>query len=460
MECPLELSDYRLHGEASAECKSSLAFESPIPQWHYALSLLCPRMKGPAVIEIEAEIACGAAGFGLNDSALSKYLTEEVFVRPDSGRTTFRIVADHPEPEMALVVRNVSDAGESARGVIHAVKIISDSIEKVSPPKSENDGEFVFAGYRFSRADILHNIFLGYDEKEGEILTRLRDPAAKGEPGFITDIFGIRTRTANLWPAMQPFDGSLWGVPIPGNWHWEAPEWIGLMRSVLDAKDSYRIIELGAGWGPAVASGGVFARLKGIKNIKLVAVEADPHHFGYLKQHLVDNNFLPKEYELLEAAVGDNDGSAEWPDTPEVRDQYGSRPIGKSGDYLGRTFRRTRKVKVLSFRSLLMKEPLWDMVHMDIQGSEVEVCQSALNEMNSRVARICVGTHSRKIDGDLLALLSSQEWVMENEKPSRLSFVPKAKTFEVMNTIDGIQIWRNPKFASEINAERVDIGDV
>ena len=49
---------------------------------------------------------------------------------------------------------------------------------------------------------------------------------------------------------------------------------------------------------------------------------------------------------------------------------------------------------------------------------------------------------------------------MENEKPSRLSFVPKAKTFEVMNTIDGIQIWRNPRFASEINAERIDNGDV
>ena len=86
---------------------------------------------------------------------------------------------------------------------------------------------------------------------------------------------------------------------------------------------------------------------------------------------------------------------------------------------------------------------------------------SVRSERNEfRVARICVGTHSRKIDGDLLALFSSQDWVMENEKPSRLSFVPKAKTFEVMNTIDGIQIWRNPRFASEINAERIDNGDV
>jgi FkbM family methyltransferase len=455
MDYLLELSDYRLHGQGSAKCRSSLVFETPVAQWHYALSFLCPLVEAPAVVEIEAEITRGAAGFGLNDAALSKYLTEEILVRPDSGRTTFRIVAHHSEPEMALVVRNVSGSGGSTQGVVHRVQIISDSIRKpptAAPPKSESESEFIFAGHRFSRADILHNIFLGYDEKDAEILARLRDPAAKGEPGFVTDIFGVRTRTSSLWPAMQAQDGSLWGVPIPGNWHWEAPEWIGLVRSVLDAKDSYRIMELGAGWGPAVVSGGVLARLKGIKNIKLVAVEADPHHFGKLKQHLVDNNFTSNEYELLEAAVGENNGSAEWPDTPQMRDQYGNRPIDKSGDYLGRTFHRTRKVKILSFRSLLMKEPLWDMVHVDIQGSEVEVCLSALKELNSRVARICVGTHSRKIDGDLLALLSSNGWVMENEKPSRLSFVPKAKTFEMMNTVDGIQIWRNPRYASEISA--------
>ena len=97
MECSLELSDYRLHGKASAECKSSLTFESSNSTMALrAQSPLSPRMKGPAVVEIEAEIACGAAGFGLNDSALSKYLTEECFCSTRfRQKSTFRIVADH-----------------------------------------------------------------------------------------------------------------------------------------------------------------------------------------------------------------------------------------------------------------------------------------------------------------------------------------------------------------------------
>ena len=106
---------------------------------------------------------------------------------------------------------------------------------------------------------------LGYDEKEGEILTRLQDPAAKGEPGFITDIFGIRTRTANLWPAMQPFDGSLWGSANSGKLALGSARG-GSASCVASLTRKIAIglaVELGAGWGPAVASGGSSRQVEG-----------------------------------------------------------------------------------------------------------------------------------------------------------------------------------------------------
>jgi FkbM family methyltransferase len=313
------------------------------------------------------------------------------------------------------------------------------------------DYELVYAGHRFTSSNILHNLFLGFNEADADILTRLTDPNAKAEPGFLVDVFGIRTRTANLWPEMHCHDGGFWGLPVPGNWHWETPEWVGLIRSVLSAGDRYRIMELGAGWGPAAVGGGVLARLKGISDIHVTAVEADPHHFRFLTQHVADNGLAPANYTLLEAAVGVRSGSALWPDSPDSATAFGNRPITREGDYLGRTFEKTRKVKILAFTKLLRKEPLWDMVHMDIQGTEVAVCRAAIQDLNRRVARVCIGTHSRKIDGDLFELFAKHGWVMENERPSRTTFVANAKTLEAMNIGDGIQIWRNPKLRGELN---------
>jgi len=313
------------------------------------------------------------------------------------------------------------------------------------------DHELVYAGHRFASSEILHNIFLGFSEADADILTRLKDPNAKAQPGFLVDIFGIKTRTANLWPEMQCHDGGFWGVPLPGNWHWEAPEWIGLIRSVLSAGHRYRIMELGAGWGPAVVSGAVLARLKGISDIHVTAVEADPHHFRFLSQHVEDNGLSPANYTLHEAAVGVRNGSAHWPDSPDSATAFGNRPITKTGDYLGRSFEKTRKVRILSFTKLLREEPVWDMVHMDIQGTEVAVCRAAIKDLNTRVARICIGTHSRKIDGDIFELFAKHGWVLENEKPTRITFVPNAKTLEAMNSADGVQIWRNPRLRAHLN---------
>jgi len=439
----LELDDCRLCGEGRVEYRTSLAFETPVEQWHYAVSFLCAHIEAPAIIKIDTEITWGAAGFGLNDASFSRYVTEEVFLRPDAGRKTVSIYVAHPESEMHLIVRNVSDAGEATKGVIYSIQIIPNSTDTGSLPESKklrrvSESQFVFAGHAFTRGEIAHKMFLGYSEQDAEILTRLIEPTAKGERGFTTDIYGIRTRIASLWPAMEVQDGSLWGVPIPGNWHWDTTEWIGLMRSVLEARDTYRIMELGAGWGPAAVGGGVLARLRGIEDIKLTAVEADPHHFKCLKQHLVDNHFSPNQYEIFEAAVGDRNGSAEWPDTPDTWAEYGNRPIE------GRTFKRTHTVKVLSFRDLLLAQPQWDLVHVDIQGAEVEVCRSALDVLNKRVARVCIGTHSRKIEGDLIELFAENAWIMENEMPSRVVFSPKAKTLEAMNAVDGVQVWINP----------------
>ena len=104
---------------------------------------------------------------------------------------------------------------------------------------------------------------------------------------------------------------------------------------------------------------------------------------------------------------------------------------------------------MLSFRHLLRGEPVWDLVHIDVQGQEFALCRAAIRELDRRAARVCVGTHSRKLDGDLYELFWRAGWLLENEAPTRMRFSPGAHSLEALNAGDGTQIWRNPRLRPE-----------
>jgi len=303
---------------------------------------------------------------------------------------------------------------------------------------------FVMHGHNFRSEEVRQLIYPGFEEAEIELLSRLGDPDARPEPGFLVDIYGIKTRVTSIWPEARALEGLLLGHPFPGNWHWEATEWVGIMRAVLEAGDQFRIMELGAGWGPASVSSGVLARLKGIPDIRITAVEGDPHHFGFLQQHLSDNGFDPLEHRLYEAAVAVEAGIAKWPVTADSSSDYGFRPLEGQTDYLDRHWADTRDVTLLSIRDLVRSEDRWDMIHIDIQGTEVAVCAAAMPELVKRAKRVMIGTHSRKIEGDLIDLFVTNGWILENEKPCQFRFRVGAKSLEAMTHLDGNQTWMNP----------------
>ena len=75
------------------------------------------------------------------------------------------------------------------------------------------------------------------------------------------------------------------------------------LRAVATAGSTFRAMELGAGYGAGVVSAGVLARLRGITDITLTAIEADPQHFAFLHEHFADNGFDPAKHHLKQAAV-------------------------------------------------------------------------------------------------------------------------------------------------------------
>jgi hypothetical protein len=101
-------------------------------------------------------------------------------------------------------------------------------------------------------------------------------------------------------------------------------------------------------------------------------------------------------------------------------------------------------VDVIPISSLLARRPVWDLIHIDVQGTEHELCAGCIKDLSERARYLVIGTHSRKLDGDLMELFIEAGWNLEHEKPARMRPAPGA-ALSRLTTSDGTQVWRNPR---------------
>ena len=293
-------------------------------------------------------------------------------------------------------------------------------------------------------------LYRGYTDNDLALLDRfVARPPATASAGFITDFLGVRTRTSFV-RGVEGLDGTVLGAPVPDDgWHSEAVEWVGLLKSVSTACDRFACMELGAGWGPWSVAAATAARLIGVTDVHICAVEADPGHFGFMLEHFRDNGLSPKTHHLIEGAVGIEIGRARWPKVQDPAADWGSRPLaaGEVGnmDHIGRQFDEWFDVDVIPITQLLLGKDAWDLVHIDVQGWEVDLCAAAVELLDERVRWLVVGTHDARLHGDLMQLMFSRGWVLENEKPPRFVWASGVPSLIAMTTHDGTQVWRNPK---------------
>lgn len=298
-------------------------------------------------------------------------------------------------------------------------------------------------------------IYAGYTADDLWVFDLFKDVRPEPELGFVTDFLGTRTRTTSLWNIARQFDGKVFGRPVPHDL-FEAVEWIGLLKAVASARGDFAMMELGAGWGPWLAAGAVACSHLGIKDIHLLGVEADPGRFELMRQHFIDNGLDPESHNLLRAAVGVEAGNARWPRISDAANAGGGRPIRETdgkinqddADYIPHAAHDYIDVDILPFRDLLARRPVWDLVHIDVQGWEADLVSSTVEFLNERAKWLVIGTHSRLLDGALIGTLHRAGWVLENEKPTRFTFDPGKDSLELMAEVDGAQIWRNPRLVS------------
>jgi FkbM family methyltransferase len=289
-------------------------------------------------------------------------------------------------------------------------------------------------------------VYKGYQPRELEIFKRFELYRGEGTPGFVTNFLGVKISTAFCAP-LVPFDGRTEDYPMPiGNVQAETAEFIGTLRSVLEARDRFTMLECGAGYGTWMTIANAAARQCGIEELHLHGIEGDAGHIEFISQHLLDNGIDPSTCNIVHGVVGAEAGVAHWAVTDDPDEVYGWRPMDDTEiDYLGVQQQRRVEVNVYAIADLLQKEPEWDLVHIDIQGGEGEVCRAGIEMLNERVRRVVIGTHSRTLDGELMSLFYSAGWSLENEKPTIFSWRDGAQTLEALTTVDGIQVWRNPR---------------
>ncbi len=218
-------------------------------------------------------------------------------------------------------------------------------------------------------------------------------------------------------------------------------EWIDLLEAIDSARDSFTMVELGAGYGRWLVAAAVILRNQ--KNIpfRLIGVEAESNHFKMMHQHFIDNGLSPKEYTLIQGAINDTEEQVYFTEG-HSKEWWGQAIIQNKETRIG-DWPKATVTEVLGhpISKILENVDYVDLMDIDIQGAEAKAIRGSLSSINSKVRRIHVGTHSHKNEDELYEMFSRLGWTCCNNFPC-LSTVETH--YGPITFGDGVQTWINP----------------
>lgn len=255
----------------------------------------------------------------------------------------------------------------------------------------------------------------------------------------VFDIVGSATRVAykRAWKTHALPAGKKVKSPVPHkDEHYL--DWIAVLRSVARASGTYRIAELGAGWAPWAVRGALAAKqMPHIKQVEMLAVEAEPTHFQWMLQHISDNGFDPLKHHLIHGAAAGVSGMVSFPDIDNPDEDYGA------GLARAAAWEKTVSVPAYTIPELLdrMSGPV-DFLHVDIQGAEYDTLPPALSYLSKNVRSIMVGTHQSDAKHDnLVDMFLGEGWTeIMNYGRNRSNQTPWGQ----ISTNDGFVLFDNP----------------
>jgi FkbM family methyltransferase len=302
-----------------------------------------------------------------------------------------------------------------------------------------------------------------------EVFSRFWRYSGEVPPGYLVDFLGVQIS--------DKFVLGLQGVsPYPeGTTVQNAPhphpdeeyfEWIDLLESVVAAKGSYTMIDLGAGFGKWAVRAVFAARQYNPKlRCHVIAVEAEPTVYGWMREHFRHNGIKPRRHTLLHAAVTDQPGEVDFciggprggPYDLAPNAWYGqfltkgSEAFGEcqpDGKYCGFKVMlhtsgwRSIRIPGVSLGTILKKLDRVDLIDMDIEGQELASLTSVAAELDAKVKRLHIGTHSKEIEAGLRQLLSAHGWQCHADYSL---FSTSETPWGPVSFVNGVQTWVNPR---------------
>ena len=298
------------------------------------------------------------------------------------------------------------------------------------------------------------------------LLESLRAPEISApDPAFYTDWDGIRTRVSMLpWAPQELAGRANTTLPIPDDgYRSEDVEYVALAAALNSAHETFRIIEIGAGWAPWAVAGIVQARRRGLSAMGL-AVEADSQRSQWAMQHAADNGVRAElitgtpeeiaqclrepadevELRVIQAAGWHTSTTLQFPELDEG-DMGGAvwTLPGTDVDYRGAHLSHI-DVPTAAIADLLETSGLTDLLHIDVQGVEFDLVQPASDVIQQKVRLMAIGTTDRLTEGRLQDHFLTRGWGLAIDEPCKAVFTMTHPTLAGFTVQDGTQLWENP----------------
>lgn len=259
---------------------------------------------------------------------------------------------------------------------------------------------------------------------------------------MLTNFLGVKIPPADFAGILDSREGEVEGVPIPANWHADIAEWAAALRAVDEATGTFRIIELGCGWGCWLNNMGAAARSRGLA-LDLIGIEGDEGHVASARRILAANGFAELDYRVVHGIAAPKPGKALFPVVANPGATWGSAPrfdaseaeiaeATASGGYA--------LLDAMTLDELAKGQPV-DLLHVDIQGGETAFLADNFHDIKRLVRRVVFGTHSRSIEGDIMRMMLDDGWRLEMERPAILGIADGVPHV----VVDGVQAYGNPR---------------
>jgi len=276
-----------------------------------------------------------------------------------------------------------------------------------------------------------------------EVIRRHAVVGVEPHPDYVTNFLGVKISPHYFPGILDGKAGTVEPIPIPANWHADIAEWAGALRAVDTAVETFRIVELGCGWGCWLNNTGAAARNRGLK-IELIGIEGDEGHVRFANGALDANGFSANQRRIIHGVAAPRRSKALFPIARKPGLSWGLEPIFDASEEQVREAYRSGRYQVLDALPLsdISGNRSIDLLHIDIQGGEADFIRQNFDGIDRLVRHVLIGTHSRVIEGDIIRQMLENGWVLEIERPCIFAIDKGQPSIRV----DGVQGWRNPRF--------------